>query len=51
MERTILLKDLKFWLDTEKIKKVILLNYQNNNVKRLNQLLKYKIFCNITHYF
>jgi len=33
-ERMVLLKDLKFWLDTDL--KVILLNYQNNYVERSN---------------
>jgi len=42
-ERTILLKDLKFWLDTDQ-KNNSLLNYQNNYVKRSNQLLEYHNF-------
>jgi len=36
MERTILLKDLKFQLDTEK-----LLNYQNNYVELVTRISKF----------
>jgi len=41
-ERTILLRDLKFCLDTDL--KIILLDHQNNYVERSNQLLKYQNF-------
>jgi len=42
MIEKMLLKDLKFsWIQ---IKKIILLNYQNNYVERSNQLLEYQIF-------